>query len=95
MTTFSFLKRVFLNPVSTLRTSYILAHVQDSHDGTERHGANLIVMADCDRKIEIEFFLGSNVHRRRSLAKINLLIKVFTAFRDALLKEMALIEKTK
>ena len=33
--------------------------------------------------------------RRRSLAKINLLIAILTRFRDALSKEIALIEKAK
>jgi hypothetical protein len=39
--------------------------------------------------------LGTTRHRRTSLKKINLLIEVLTAFRDALLREIAAIEKSK
>ena len=88
-------KRAFLNPVSTNQTSYILAHVEDSHGGTERHGTNLIYLADCKRTVTLEFFLGTKRHRRISLKKINLLIETLTAFRDALAKEIAAIEKPK
>ena len=91
----TFLKRTFLNPISTLTTSYIYAHVEDSEDGTVRHGGNMIIIADCSRAIEFEFYLGSKRHRRQSLAKINLLIATLTAFRDALMREIAAIEKGK
>ncbi len=40
-------------------------------------------------------FLGTKRERRRSLAKINLLIAILTRFRDVLTKEIALIEKAK
>ena len=95
MAIYSYRKRAFLNPVSTNQTSYILAHVEDSNGGTTRWGGNLVILADCHRSIEFEFCLGDRKHRRRSLAKINLLIKVLTRFRDALEKEIALIEKAK
>jgi hypothetical protein len=95
MNHFSFRKRAFLNPVSTNQTSYILAHVEDSHGGTERHGTNLLVIADCKRVVQLEFFLGTKRHRRQSLAKINLLIDILARFRDALIKESAGIEKVK
>lgn len=95
MNVFSYLKRAFLNPVSTLYTSYILAHVEDSQGGSEKNGGNLIIIADCDHKVKLEFFLGSKQARRRSLAKINLLIDIFTRFREALVKESDLIDNFK
>lgn len=92
---YTFRKRAFLNPISTNQTSHIHAHVESSHDGAYRWGDNLIYLADCKRVIELEFFLGTERHRRISLAKINLLIDVLTSFRDALAREIALIERTK
>jgi hypothetical protein len=55
----------------------------------------MLTIADCRRRVQIEFFLGTKRERRRSLAKINLLINILTRFRDALAKEIALIDKAK
>lgn len=90
-----FRRRAFLNPVSTNQTSHILAHVESSHEGEYRHGSNVIFLADCKRHIMLEFFLGNARYRRLSLRKINLLIAILTGFRDALAREIALIEKAK
>jgi hypothetical protein len=95
MTKFTFRKRTFLNPISTEYTSYILAFVEDSREGEVKSGGNMIILADCHRAIELEFYLGTKHHRRQSLAKINRLINTLTAFRDALLKEITAIEKSK
>jgi hypothetical protein len=92
---YAFRKRAFLNPVATNQTSYILAHVEDSDHGENTIGTNLITLADCKRTIQLEFFLGSAWHRRICLKKINLLIDTLTAFRDALMREIAAIEKSK
>lgn len=92
---YSYRKRTFLDPVSTNHTSYVLAHVEDSHDGEYKYGDNLLYVADCRRRIALEFFIGNARARRLSLKKINLLIDTLTAFRDALQKEIALIEKSK
>jgi hypothetical protein len=88
-------KRAFLDPASTNHTSYILAHVENSHGGTEKYGTNLIFIADCHRVIQLEFYIGTKEHRRISLRKIDLLIDVLTRFREALAKEIAQIEKPK
>jgi hypothetical protein len=95
MSVYTYRKRAFLNPVATNQTSYILAHVEDSEHGENKVGTNLITLADCKHTIQLEFFLGSARHRRISLKKINLLIEVMTAFRDALMREIAAIEKSK
>ncbi len=47
------------------------------------------------RKVQLEFFLGSKPQRRLALAKIDLLIKILIAFRNALAEEIASIEKGK
>ncbi len=90
---FSLRKRVFLNPASTGHTSYVLAEVEHSRDGEYPWGTNMLTIADCRRSIQIEFFLGNRRERRLSLAKISLLIKVLTRFRDVLTREIAEIEK--
>jgi hypothetical protein len=92
---FTFRKRSFLNHISTGHTSYILAEVESSQNGDYPWGNYLLTIADCRRIIRLEFALGNKGERRRSLAKINLLIKVLTSFRDALAKEASLIEKVK
>lgn len=90
---YSYRKRAFLNPVSTNHTSYILAHVESSRGGENKFGSNLIFLADCERRITLEFFIGNERDREISLKKINLLIDTLTRFRDALTQEIALIEK--
>jgi hypothetical protein len=92
-TIYAFRKRAFLNPASTNRTSYIFAHVESSYGGSYALGDNLIFIADCRRVIELEFFIGTLKDRQVSVAKINLLIETLTSFRDALIREIALIEK--
>lgn len=91
----SFRKRAFLNSAATLSTSYIQAVIDSSHDGKNPWGTNMLTIADCRRKIELEFFLGDKIRRRQSLAKINLLIDFLTSFRDALAEEIKLIEDYK
>jgi hypothetical protein len=77
---YSYRKRAFLNPVSTNHTSYILALVESSRGGENKFGTNLIHLADCQRVIQLEFFLGTEQDREVSLKKINLMIETFTRF---------------
>jgi hypothetical protein len=88
-----FRKRVFLNPISTGNTSHILTEVESSQSGEYKWGTYMLTIADCRRRIQLEFFLGTKRTRRVSLAKINLLIDVLTQFREALIAELELIEK--
>jgi hypothetical protein len=90
---FTLRKRLFLNPVSTGYTSYVLAETESSQGGAYKWGHYMLTLADCRRCIQLEFFLGTKDARRNALKKINLLIDVLTQFRDALQKEIALIEK--
>ena len=89
---YAFTKRAFLNPASTHLTSYIQAHVQTGHEGPDKWGDNIVLIADCKRVVQLEFLLGTKRDRRLSLAKIDLLIKILTQFRTALAKEINSIE---
>ncbi|MGH9904101.1 MAG: hypothetical protein ACRD8U_00800 [Pyrinomonadaceae bacterium] len=91
MNTFTYRKRVFLSPVSTGFTSYVFAEVESSDGGEYRLGNYILILADCHRRVELEFFLGTARDRRQSLAKLDLLIEVLTAFRSALTREAQLI----
>jgi hypothetical protein len=92
---FAFRKRSFLNPVSTGLTSHVLAEVESSRDGQYQWGHYMVTLADCRRWIQLEFALGTKRQRRLALKKINLLISILTSFRDALIKEISLIEKAR
>jgi hypothetical protein len=88
-----FRKRTFLDPTSTGNTSHVLTEVESSQSGEYKWGHYMVTLADCRRRIQLEFFLGTKRARRTSLKKINLLIDVLIKFRDALANEVALIEK--
>ena len=86
-----FRKRIFLASVSTGHTSYILAEVESSRGGEYKWGHCMLTIADCRRRIQLEFFLGTVRARRESLRKLDLLLKVLGSFRKALLAEAQLI----
>ena len=93
MSTFGYRKRVFLASISTGHTSYILTEVESSRGGEYKWGHCMLTMADCRRRIQLEFFLGTLRARRESLRKIDLLIKQLEQFRTALRTEAGLIEQ--
>ena len=82
-----FRKRVFLASITTGHTSYILAEVESSRGGEYKWGHCMLTIADCRRRIQLEFFLGTVRSRRESLRKLDLLMKVLGSFRNALLAE--------
>ena len=82
-----FRKRVFLASISTGYTSYILAEVESSRGGENKWGHCMLTIADCRRRIQLEFFLGTVRARRESLRKLDLLLNVLGSFRKALLAE--------
>ena len=59
MSIFSHRKRVFLNPISTGHTSYIFTEVESSRGGEYKWGHYMLTIADCRRRIQLEFFLGT------------------------------------
>src|SRR5215813_9187446 len=91
MNSFTFRRRVFLASVSTGFTSYVFAEVESSQGGEYRFGHYMLSIADCRRRIELEFSLSTARARRQSLAKVDLLIEVLNSFRKALLREAQLI----
>ena len=88
-----FRKRVFLASISTGHTSHILAEVESSRGGEYKWGHCMLTIADCRRRIQLEFFLGTVRARRESLKKLDLLLKVLGSFRNALLTEAQLINE--
>ena len=93
MSTFGYRKRGFLASISTGHTSYILTEVESSRGGEYKWGHCMLTMADCRRRIQLEFFLGTLRARRESLRKIDLLIEHLEQFRTALRTEAGLIEQ--
>ena len=93
MSIFSHRKRVFLNSISTGHTSYLLTEVESSRQGEYKWGHCMLTMADCHRRIQLEFFLGTLRARRESLRKLDLLIQHLEQFRTALHREAGLIEQ--
>src|SRR5215211_2906636 len=87
MSTFFYRKRVFLASISTGHTSYVLTEVESSRGGEYKWGHCMLTIADCRRRIQLEFFLGTVRARRESLRKLDLLLKVLGSFRTALLAE--------
>jgi len=90
---FSHRKRVFLASISTGHTSHILSEVESSRGGESKWGHCMLTIADCRRRIQLEFFLGTIRARRESLRKLDLLIKHLEQFRTALHREAGLIEQ--
>jgi hypothetical protein len=86
-------KRVFLASISTGHTSYIFTEAESSRGGEYKWGHYMLTMADCRRRIQLEFFLGTIRARRESLRKIDLLIKHLEQFRAALRTEAGLIHQ--
>ena len=91
MAAFTYRKRMFLSSVSTGFTSYIFSEIESSRGGEYKFGHYMLSIADCRRRIELEFFLGTARERQRSLAKVDLLLEVLTKFRLALRREAQLI----
>src|SRR5262245_9582807 len=87
MTNLFFRRRVFLASVSTGHTSFILAEAESSRGGEYKWGHYMLTIADCRRRAQLEFFLGTLRARRERLRILDLLLKVLGSFRTALLKE--------
>lgn len=86
-------KRVFLNPISDGAPAFIQAVADSSDQGKYVLGNYLLIVADCDRRIMLEFSLGNARARKKSRAKIQRFVNVVTGFRDALIREIELIDK--
>ena len=89
----AYLKRVFLNPISEGAPSFIQAVAEDSDEGTYTIGNYLLILADCERRVMLKFYVASPRSRKMARAKVDKLAQVVNDFRAALLKEIELIEK--
>ena len=91
-------KREFLNKYITWR-AYIIASVEDSSDSVpccDEHRDTSEVhfeIASCHDEIELHFSLATAEDRENSLYKANKLAEVINAFRDAIEKEIAIIDE--
>src|SRR5687767_16036711 len=89
----AYLKRVFLNPISEGAPSFIQAVADSSDEGTYLLGNYLLIIADCERRIMLKFHVGNPKARRKACAKVDRLAQVVNGFRDALIREIELIDK--
>jgi hypothetical protein len=89
-------KREFLN-LHTCWRAYIIASVENSSDQTdfcdEHHGEVYFELASCHDEIELHFSLATAEDRENSLYKANKLAEVVSAFRDAIEKEIGIINE--
>ena len=69
-------KRVFLNPISLSAPSFIQAVADSSDEGTYLLGSYILIIADCDRRIMLEFGLANPRQRKANLAKIDRLLSI-------------------
>src|SRR5687768_6381255 len=92
-TKYSFRKRQFLHPLTSEFDSYVSALCESSRDGEYAQGNYMLIIADCHRRIELDFYLGTAQRRYQSLRKIDLLLDTLTAFRDTLRAEAKAIQK--
>ena len=89
----AYLKRVFLNPISEGAPSFVQAVADGSDEGTYKLGNYLLLIADCERRIMLKFYVANPRSRKMARAKIDKLAQVVNDFRAALLKEIEMIEK--
>jgi len=92
-------KKEFLNKFATWR-AYVIASVEDSSDAmrccsdhSEGAGHVHFELASCHDEIELHFSLATAEERDNSLYKANKLAEVVIAFRDAVEKEIAIINE--
>ncbi|MGD9590744.1 MAG: hypothetical protein AB7Q37_17680 [Pyrinomonadaceae bacterium] len=92
-------KKEFLNMFPTWR-AYIIASVEDTSevsrccsDHSEAAGHVHFELASCHDEIELHFSLATAEERDNSLYKANKLAEVIAAFRDAIEKEIAIINE--
>jgi hypothetical protein len=86
-------KRVFLNSISQAAPSFVQAVADSSDEGTYTLGNYVLIIADCNRRVLLEFCLANATQRRASLEKIDRLLRVIGEFRNAVYIEAELIAK--
>jgi hypothetical protein len=85
-------KRLFLNPIQDGAPAFIQAVADDSDNGSYLLGNYLLIIADCNRRVTLEFALSSKQARKQARAKIERFAAVVNAFREHVIKESELID---
>jgi hypothetical protein len=88
----SYAKRTFLNPISDGAPAFIQAVADSSDDGSYKLGNYLLIIADCERRIMLEFPLSTKKARKKARAKIDRFAGVVNEFRERMIKELELID---
>ena len=86
-------KRMFLSSISTDSTAFIQATAESSFNGHDQLANYVLIIADCNRRIMLEFALTSEYMRKRNLAKLDRLVKVINEFSEAVHAEAELVDK--
>ena len=86
-------KRMFLSSISLDSTSFIQATAENSFNGSDSLANFILIIADCKRRIMLEFVMSSEYMRKRNLAKLDRLVKVINEFSEAVHAEAELIDK--
>jgi hypothetical protein len=84
-------KRIFLNPISEGAPAFIQAVADSSDDGTYKLGNYLLIIADCNQRITLEFALSSKLARKKARAKVERFAAVVNGFRKHMIKELEMI----
>jgi hypothetical protein len=92
---FRYHKRAFLARKSSRSTAFVMAEVESSEGGVYQLGTYMLVLADCHRRIELDFSVSTAYTRKESLAKADQLFEVIKAFHEGLHAEATLIEMEK
>jgi hypothetical protein len=88
-------KRIFLNPIKDGAPAFIQAVADDSDNGSYKLGNYLLIIGDCRRNVTLEFALSSKLARKKARAKIERFAAVVNEFREHMIKELELIDKSK
>lgn len=85
-------KRIFLNPISDGAPAFIQAVADSSDNGSYKLGNYLLVIGDCNRRIQLEFSLTTKRGRQKARAKVDRFAKVVNEFRQHVIKESEAID---
>ena len=87
-------KRLFLNPISDGAPAFIQAVADSSDNGSYKLGNYLLIIGDCRRNVTLEFALSSKLARKKARAKVDRFAAVVNEFREHMIKELELIDKS-
>jgi hypothetical protein len=87
-------KRIFLNPISDGAPAFIQAVADSSDNGSYKLGNYLLIIGDCRRNVTLEFALSSKLARKKARAKVERFAAVVNEFREHMIKELDLIDKS-